>query len=83
MLKPFRNVQNRWSAARARARAQAHGEQLCAVLGKDGRPRYFTVSPDASDLIVARAAFEAREGRVMEPLEHQLFEIARTMRGDT
>jgi hypothetical protein len=72
----LQDQRNKRAAAKAKHRADADGRQLCAVLAEDGTPVYFSVDPEASTADVSKAAFEAKEGRAMESIEHQLYEIA-------
>ena len=56
-------------------------EVLCATVGEDGGPIYFTMPADATDAQVREEAFRLRYGRPMNPLERILLEIAEDRRG--
>lgn len=68
-----RDAKNKRSFRETKAHAEANGLRVHGVY-RDGEPIYFTTPADASDEVIARAAFEARHGRA--PLPGELLMIA-------
>ena len=65
-------ILNRRRYLKVAKQASRAGESVSAVMGQDGKWKYFSVPPDSTDAEVRALAFEQREGRPMNRLEQQL-----------
>jgi hypothetical protein len=51
-------------------------EMVCGVVMEDKSPRYFVVSRDTEDDVIAERAFEIRNGRPVSSYERTIRELA-------
>lgn len=72
----FEQFLNKRRYKTARRKADRLGRTVSAVQDESGVWRYFLTDPDASEVDVAAAAFNVRNGRDMNKNERRLLEIA-------
>lgn len=76
MLKKLLNRQ----AYRRAASKLKEGEVLCATLAPDGKPIYFPMPADSTDVDVRNEAFVRRNGRPMNRVEELFLNLAEARR---